>query len=91
MLMDDGTPWLQHPSSNGLEINLTVWLMVSGGQLLRFSDTKHPADPWQGERFHRQAYRGSVARLHAPDRERQNWLNDFRQEYTCAFLLKLCR
>lgn len=79
MLMDHGTPWFNTQGRMGWS-QLTVWLMDQDVSL-RFSGYQHPQTQGKVERFHRSLTAALLRRGTPADSERQNWLNDFRQEY----------
>jgi len=79
MLMDHGTPWFNTQGRMGWS-QLTVWLMDQDVSL-RFSGIRHPQTQGKVERFHRSLTAALLRRGRPADGERQNWLNDFRQEY----------
>ena len=79
MLMDHGTPWFNTQGRMGWS-QFTVWLMDQDVSL-RFSGYQHPQTQGKVERFHRSLTAALLRRGTPQDSERQNWLNDFRQEY----------
>jgi len=81
MLMDHGTPWFNTQGRMGWS-QFTVWLMDQNVGL-RFSGYRHPQTQGKVERFHRSLTAALLRRGTPEDSERQNWLNDFRQEYNC--------
>jgi len=82
MLMDHGTPWFNTQGRMGWS-QFTVWLMDQDVSL-RFSGYQHPQTQGKVERFHRSLTAALLRRGTPEDSERQNWLNDFRQEYNCV-------
>jgi transposase InsO family protein len=82
MLMDHGTPWFNTQGRMGWS-QFTVWLMDQDVSL-RFSGVRHPQTQGKVERFHRSLTAALLRRGRPEDGERQNWLNDFRQEYNCV-------
>src|SRR5258707_1250404 len=82
MLMDHGTPWFNTQGRMGWS-QFTVWLMDQDVSL-RFSGYQHPQTQGKVERFHRSLTAALLRRGTPRDSERQNWLNDFRQEYNCV-------
>ena len=82
MLMDHGTPWFNTQGRMGWS-QFTVWLMDQDVSL-RFSGYQHPQTQGKVERFHRSLTAALLHRGRPEDSERQNWLNDFRQEYNCV-------
>jgi transposase InsO family protein len=82
MLMDHGTPWFNTQGRMGWS-QFTVWLMDQDVSL-RFSGYQHPQTQGKVERFHRSLTAALLRRGTPLDSERQNWLNDFRQEYNCV-------
>ncbi len=82
MLMDHGTPWFNTQGRMGWS-QLTVWLMDQDVSL-RFSGYRHPQTQGKVERFHRSLTAALLRRGTPEDSQRQNWLNDFRQEYNCV-------
>ncbi len=82
MLMDHGTPWFNTQGRMGWS-QFTVWLMDQDVGL-RFSGVRHPQTQGKVERFHRSLTAALLRRGRPEDSERQNWLNDFRQEYNCV-------
>ena len=82
MLMDHGTPWFNTQGRMGWS-QLTVWLMDQDVSL-RFSGYQHPQTQGKVERFHRSLTSALLRRGTPEDSQRQNWLNDFRQEYNCV-------
>lgn len=82
MLMDHGTPWFNTQGRMGWS-QFTVWLMDQDVSL-RFSGYQHPQTQGKVERFHRSLTVALLRRGTPPDSERQNWLNEFRQEYNCV-------
>lgn len=82
MLMDHGTPWFNTQGRMGWS-QFTVWLMDQDVSL-RFSGVRHPQTQGKVERFHRSLTAALLRRGRPEDGERQNWLNNFRQEYNCV-------
>lgn len=82
MLMDHGTPWFNTQGRMGWS-QFTVWLMDQDVSL-RFSGYQHPQTQGKVERFHRSLTAALLRRGTPADSQRQNWLNDFRQEYNCV-------
>ena len=82
MLMDHGTPWFHTQGRMGWS-QFTVWLMDQDVSL-RFSGYQHPQTQGKVERFHRSLTAALLRRGRPEDSQRQNWLNDFRQEYNCV-------
>lgn len=82
MLMDHGTPWFNTQGRMGWS-QFTVWLMDQDVSL-RFSGYQHPQTQGKVERFHRSLTAALLRRGTPADSQRQNGLNDFRQEYNCV-------
>jgi len=79
MLMDHGTPWWNAQAPSGWT-KLRVWLMKQG-IVCRFGRYRHPQTQGKVERFHGALEMARRRRGLPPDRERQGWLDEFRQEY----------
>ena len=78
MLMDHGTPWWNARAPTGATW-LTVWLMQQGIEL-HWSGYRHPQTQGKVERFHGSLQR-SQRRRGVPQQHRQQWLDEYRQEY----------
>jgi transposase InsO family protein len=78
MLMDHGTPWWNARAPTGATW-LTVWLMQQGIEL-HWSGYRHPQTQGKVERFHGSLQRAQIRRG-VPDQQRQQWLDEYRQEY----------
>jgi transposase InsO family protein len=79
MLMDHGTPWWNAMAPTGATW-LTVWLMQQGIEL-HWSGYRHPQTQGKVERFHGSLQRAQWRRGGVPDEHRQQWLDEYRQEY----------
>jgi transposase InsO family protein len=79
MLMDHGTPWWNMKAITG-STWLTIWLMKQGIRLY-FSGYRHPQTQGKVERFHGAMAAALKRRGYPRLEERQNWLDQFRQEY----------
>ena len=78
MLMDHGTPCWNARAPTGATW-LTVWLMQQGIEL-HWSGYRHPQTQGKVERFHGSLQR-SQRRRGVPQQHRQQWLDEYRQEY----------
>jgi transposase InsO family protein len=78
MLMDHGTPWWNARAPTGATW-LTLWLMRQGIEL-HWSGYRHPQTQGKVERFHGSLQRAQ-GRRGVPDKERQQWLDAYRDEY----------
>jgi transposase InsO family protein len=79
MLMDHGTPWWNMKAITGATW-LTLWLVKQGIQL-HFSGYRHPQTQGKVERFHGAMAAALKKRGYPAKEHRQEWLDDFRQEY----------
>lgn len=82
MLMDHGTPWWNMKAITGMTW-LTLWLIKQGIQL-HFSGYRHPQTQGKVERFHGAMAAALNKRGYPTQEQRQEWLNEFRQEYNHA-------
>lgn len=79
MLMDHGTPWWNMKAITGATW-LTLWLIRQGIRL-HFSGYRHPQTQGKVERFHGAMAAALKKRGYPAKERRQEWLDDFRQEY----------
>jgi transposase InsO family protein len=82
MLMDHGTPWWNMKAITGTTW-LTLWLIKQGIRL-HFSGYRHPQTQGKVERFHGAMAAALKKRGYPTQEQRQEWLNEFRQEYNHA-------
>lgn len=82
MLMDHGTPWWNMKAITGATW-LTLWLIKQGIRL-HFSGYRHPQTQGKVERFHGAMAAALKKRGYPTQEQRQEWLNEFRQEYNHA-------
>lgn len=79
MLMDHGTPWWNMKAITGATW-LTLWLIKQGIRL-HFSGYRHPQTQGKVERFHGAMAAALKKRGYPAKEHRQEWLDEFRQEY----------
>lgn len=79
MLMDHGTPWWNMKAIAG-GTWLALWLIKQGIRL-HFSGYGHPQTQGKVERFHGAMAAALQRRGYPAMAERQQWLDEFRQEY----------
>lgn len=82
MLMDHGTPWWNMKAITGATW-LTLWLIKQGIRL-HFSGYRHPQTQGKVERFHGAMAEALKKRGYPAKEQRQEWLDEFRQEYNHA-------